>query len=424
MPWRSVAAWFVTVCVAYTLSDFMGVRARAGAPPTAHCPPLRLPQLAGATFILSFLGNSVINLGSTRWPNRRRLLTFTWFALIILGVVGFGLVTIPSITREGADLVTRIQAENPYVLLGEKLRAALGDALSGKLERFLTLLTVSSSTLTEGPAATAEVLAHLAAEVEESAGGAWGAERSAHFGAVLQSALKQHTSAAVYAISAGLARTSRFTVQGLVSLVLSFVIVWDMPAVRLGAQSLRASRLGWIYAEVAPALASFGALFGKALQAQLLVACVNTALTAAGMVFLELPGVAFLTAIVFFCSFIPVAGVLISTAPIGFVALTEYGVGRLFAVVVLVVVAHAIEAYLVNPAIYAAHLKLHPLIVLVVLVLAEHSLGVWGLLLAVPATVFFMEYVIKSREQREEEARLEAEALGARKKLAAARKEA
>lgn len=33
-------------------------------------------------------------------------------------------------------------------------------------------------------------------------------------------------------------------------------------------------------------------------------------------------------------------------------------------------------------AIYSAHLKLHPLIVLTVLVVAEHSLGVWGLLLA------------------------------------------
>lgn len=33
-------------------------------------------------------------------------------------------------------------------------------------------------------------------------------------------------------------------------------------------------------------------------------------------------------------------------------------------------------------AIYSAHLKLHPLLVLSVLVIAEHSLGVWGLLLA------------------------------------------
>ena len=60
------------------------------------------------------------------------------------------------------------------------------------------------------------------------------------------------------------------------------------------------------------------------------------------------------------------------------------------------------EAYLLNPIIYAAHLKLHPLIVLSVLVVAEHSLGVWGLLLAVPATVFVIEFVIKTPSQRTE----------------------
>jgi predicted PurR-regulated permease PerM len=40
-------------------------------------------------------------------------------------------------------------------------------------------------------------------------------------------------------------------------------------------------------------------------------------------------------------------------------------------------------------------LKLHPLLALGVLVFAEHTLGVWGLLVAVPMAVFFIEYVIK-----------------------------
>jgi predicted PurR-regulated permease PerM len=43
----------------------------------------------------------------------------------------------------------------------------------------------------------------------------------------------------------------------------------------------------------------------------------------------------------------------------------------------------------------AAHLKLHPLLALGVLVFAEHTLGVWGLLVAVPMAVFFSEYIIK-----------------------------
>ncbi len=50
--------------------------------------------------------------------------------------------------------------------------------------------------------------------------------------------------------------------------------------------------------------------------------------------------------------------------------------------IVMVIGIHMIEAYGLNPAIYSAHLKLHPLLVLTVLVVAEHSLGVWGLLLA------------------------------------------
>ena len=53
-----------------------------------------------------------------------------------------------------------------------------------------------------------------------------------------------------------------------VSLVLSFMVVWDLPAIAAGVGSLRTSRLAPFYNEVAPSLAVFGQLFGKALQAQ------------------------------------------------------------------------------------------------------------------------------------------------------------
>ena len=51
----------------------------------------------------------------------------------------------------------------------------------------------------------------------------------------------------------------------------------------------------------------------------------NTALTAAGMWTLAIPGLGLLSLFVFICSFIPIAGCFISTVPIAFVALTEYG---------------------------------------------------------------------------------------------------
>ena len=52
------------------------------------------------------------------------------------------------------------------------------------------------------------------------------------------------------------------------SLVLSFMVVWDFPTIALGMQSLRSSRLRAFYTEVAPTFTVFGSLFGKALQAQ------------------------------------------------------------------------------------------------------------------------------------------------------------
>ena len=64
-------------------------------------------------------------------------------------------------------------------------------------------------------------------------------------------------------------------------------------------------------------------------------------------------------------------------------SIPRFGFGvQLTLVLGMVTGIHFVEAYLLNPAIYAAHLKLHPLLVLSVLVVAEHSLGVWGLLLA------------------------------------------
>ena len=95
------------------------------------------------------------------------------------------------------------------------------------------------------------------------------------------------------------------------------------------------------------------------------------------------------------CSFIPVVGCIISTFPIGFVALTEYGFMKLALVCFMVFGVHMVEAYGLNPAIYSAHLQLHPLLVLSVLVMSEHFMGVWGLLLAVPLTVFMLDYCIR-----------------------------
>lgn len=55
-----------------------------------------------------------------------------------------------------------------------------------------------------------------------------------------------------------------------VSMVLAFMVLWDLPNIHSGVDSLKSSRISAVYSEVAPVVGVFGTLFGKALQAQVI----------------------------------------------------------------------------------------------------------------------------------------------------------
>jgi predicted PurR-regulated permease PerM len=149
-----------------------------------------------------------------------------------------------------------------------------------------------------------------------------------------------------------------------------------------------------VYGELAPFFADFGSVLGKSFEAQGAIAVVNTTLTTLGLTILSVPGVGFLSVVTLVCSFIPVAGVFISTLPMLILALSEYGAAKAAAVLAMVAGVHLIEAYVLNPQIYSAHLHLHPFLVLVVLYVAEHLCGVAGLLMAVPVSVYLLRSLV------------------------------
>ena len=94
---------------------------------------------------------------------------------------------------------------------------------------------------------------------------------------------------------------------------------------------------------------------------------------------LGIPLVAMLSVIVFVCSFVPVLGVFISTTPIVLVALNAGGPGLSLSAIALVIVIYAIEAYVLNPLIYGRHLKLNPVLTLIILYVGYHAFGLWGM---------------------------------------------
>ena len=204
-------------------------------------------------------------------------------------------------------------------------------------------------------------------------------------------ALKQAVAVIRSASAAVVATISAF----LLAVLFSFLIVLDLPALTTSIRRLAHSRIGFIYDQVADTIVEFGEVLGRALEAQLLIAILNTMLTALGLWILGIEGkTAFLSAIVFFCSFIPVAGVFISSVPICLLALEQSGVSLMLLAALLIWVIHLVEAYILNPRIYGKHLRINPVIVLIILTIGGKLVGVWGLVLGLPICTYFFGHAI------------------------------
>lgn len=183
------------------------------------------------------------------------------------------------------------------------------------------------------------------------------------------------------------------------SLLFSFLIVLDLPKLTKQTQGLAYTKIGFIYSEVAENIRDFGKVVGRALEAQLFIAVLNTVLTGIGIYFMGLPPLAFLCTIVFFCSFIPVAGVFMSSMPICLVSLQQSGIGLMFIAIGLILLIHFIEAYFLNPRIYGHHLRMNAVLVLIILTVGGTLFGVWGLVLGLP----IMNYIFRQAIHRPED---------------------
>jgi predicted PurR-regulated permease PerM len=185
----------------------------------------------------------------------------------------------------------------------------------------------------------------------------------------------------------------------LLALLFSFLIVLDLPRLSASVCSLENSKLDFVYREVAGSIRDFAMVLGKALEAQFVIAVVNSVLTAIGVALLGLGStMAFLTVIVFLCSFIPVLGVFISSIPICLIALQTSGLTTMFLAIVMITVIHLLEGYVLNPRIYGSYMRINPVIVLVILTVGAKLFQIWGLVLGVPICTYIFGHVIQRKE--------------------------
>jgi predicted PurR-regulated permease PerM len=185
----------------------------------------------------------------------------------------------------------------------------------------------------------------------------------------------------------------------LLALLFSFLIVLDLPRLTVSVRSLENSRLSFVYGEVAGSIRDFATVLGKALEAQFAIAMANSVLTAVGVYLLGLgSAMAFLTLIVFLCSFIPVLGVFISSVPICLIALQASGLMTMILAIVMITVIHLVEGYVLNPRIYGTYMRINPVIVLCILTIGAQLFQIWGLVLGVPICTYIFGHVIQRPE--------------------------
>ncbi|MBI3890421.1 MAG: AI-2E family transporter [Candidatus Wallbacteria bacterium] len=185
-----------------------------------------------------------------------------------------------------------------------------------------------------------------------------------------------------------------FGFDALVSLMFSFMIVWEIPRLERAFNRIRGTRAERIFAEVAPGLRQLGTAVGAAFSAQFVIASIDACLVFAVLTWLGMPSAIFLSTIALFCCLIPYVGMIIAAGPVLFVALQQGGPSLAFQTAVALFFIHEFDAWLLSPAIVGEFLSLSPIAVIFVLFIAQPIFGLWGLLLGVPVAVFVLNDVL------------------------------
>lgn len=118
-------------------------------------------------------------------------------------------------------------------------------------------------------------------------------------------------------------------------------------------------------------------------RGQLIICLVNGVLSTVGFLIFIPQYAVILGILAGILSIIPIFGTIISSVPALLVALS-IGLGNALGVLAWILGIHLIETYVLDPKIIGSQAKMHPIVVVFVLIAGERMYGMKGLLLAVP----------------------------------------
>jgi predicted PurR-regulated permease PerM len=135
----------------------------------------------------------------------------------------------------------------------------------------------------------------------------------------------------------------------------------------------------------------FAKSFGKVIQNQILISFINSVLSVIVLIILGFPYVLGLGAMIFILGMVPVAGVFISLVPLSIIAYTYGGLIEVIYILLLILVLHSLETYVLNPKLMSHTSKMPIFFTFLVLLISEHFFGTWGLIIGIPLTMFLLD---------------------------------
>ncbi len=183
----------------------------------------------------------------------------------------------------------------------------------------------------------------------------------------------------------------KWSINLFLALILSLFFILEKDKITKFAESFKTSKISGLYTYMYYFGHSFLNSFGKVMQAQITIAFVNSTLSIIMLSILGFPQILGLGVMIFVCGLVPVAGVIVSLIPLCIIAFTIGGFTKVLWILVMIAILHALESYILNPKLMSAKTKLPIFITFVVLIVSEHFMGVWGLLIGIPLFVFLLD---------------------------------
>ncbi len=188
-----------------------------------------------------------------------------------------------------------------------------------------------------------------------------------------------------------IASIGKWGINILLSLILSLFFMIEKSRVEYFLKKFENSRISNISKYLKMFGINFLNSFGKVVQVQILIAVTNTVLSITALSIMGFPQLIALAFMIFMFSLIPVAGTIVSLVPLSIIAYNIGGIVKVIYVLAVIALLYLLESYVLNPQFMSVKTHIPVFIVFVILIISEHFMGIWGILIGVPLFIFILD---------------------------------